>query len=406
VSARPEYGPSWFVSPWNFRDPEVSSAPRPFVVHDVTLRDGEQMAGVIFSAEEKVEIAAALDGAGVDRIEAGMVAVSEEDREAIRAIVASRPRAEIWTIARAMPADVEMALECGVAGTGVILLANEQYCRIFRWTLEDVVAKAIDAATQALDGGLATTLLIADSTRMTEDRLRYIVETATRSRQFRSLALMDTFGALSPHGTRAMILAVREMTDLPIEFHGHNDFGVGTANALVAWVAGAAVVHTSVIGLGERIGNALFEEVVLAARLLYGAESSIDLSQLTAIATLVSEKSGVTTAPNKPVVGRNFTRIESGAVASEFLRWSAMPDADMQWLFPYTPEVVGGPPVELVLCKGSGVANIDQALDRIGRKVPDASKAALVDAVKQEASRLHRELTLDEFGALAAQTTG
>ena len=83
-----------------------------------------------------------------------------------------------------------------------------------------------------------------------------------------------------------------------------------------------------------------------------------------------------------------------------------MPDADMQWLFPYTPEVVGGPPVELVLCKGSGVANIDQALDRIGRTIPDASKAALVDAVKREASRLHRELTLDEFGALAAQATG
>lgn len=400
----PEYGPSWFVSPWNFRDPEVPRTPRRLVVHDVTLRDGEQMAGVVFSVEEKIAIAAALDRAGVDRIEAGMVAVSAEDREAIRAIIAAKPKAAIWTIVRGLPKDVEMALDCGVSGAGVVLLANEQYCRIFRWTLEDALAKCVDAAARAQAGGLTTTLLIADATRMTDDRLRCIIDTATRSGRFTSLALMDTFGALSPHGTRAMIRAVQGMTDLPIEFHAHNDFGVDTANALAAWVAGVETIHTSVIGLGERIGNALFEEVVLAARLLYGAESRIDLTRLTALVQLVSETSGVTPAPNKPVSGRNFTRIESGSVASEFLRWSAMPDADMQWMFPYTPDVVGGPAVELVLGKGSGMANVEQALGRLGRQVPDASKAALVEAVKREATRLHRELTLEEFGALAART--
>ncbi|MBM3776939.1 MAG: hypothetical protein FJW23_01705 [Acidimicrobiia bacterium] len=405
MTDRPEYGPSWFVSPWNFRDPEVPREPRRLVVHDVTLRDGEQMAGVVFNVEDKIEIAAALDRAGVDRIEAGMVAVSAEDREAIRAIIASKPRADIWTIVRALPKDVEMALDCGVSGAGVVLLANEQYCRIFRWTLEDVLGKAVDAAKQARAGGLTTTLLIADATRMTDERLRYIIDTATRSGHFSSLALMDTFGALSPNGTRAMIRGVTAMTDVPIEFHAHNDFGVGTANALTAWVAGIETIHTSVIGLGERIGNALFEEVVLAARLLYRAESRIDLSQLTAVAQLVSEKSGVTPAPNKPVSGRNFTRIESGSVASEFLRWSAMPDADMQWMFPYTPDVVGGPAVELVLGKGSGMANVEQALSRLGRQVPDTSKPALVEAVKREASRLHRELTLEEFDALAAQAS-
>jgi len=402
VTARPEYGPSWFVSPWNFRAPEVQPPPRRLIMHDVTLRDGEQMAGVVFTAEDKVELAAALDRLGVDRIEAGMVAVSAEDREAIKAIIAARPRAEVWTIARATPKDVKLALDCGVDGTGVVLLANEQYCRIFRWTLEDVVSKAIDAAAQARASGLATTLLIADSTRMTEDRLRYIVDSATQSGHFGALALMDTFGALSPHGTREMIRAVRSMTTLPIEFHAHNDFGVGTANALAAWVEGADIIHASVIGLGERIGNAPLEEVVLAARLLYGAESAIDLSQLTAITQLVSDRARMPVAPNKPVAGVNYTRIESGAVASEFVRWSAMPDADLQWIFPYTPSVVGAAPVELVLGKGSGMANIDAALGRIGSTLPDAAKAALMDTVKVESSRLHRELTIEEFGAFAA----
>jgi isopropylmalate/homocitrate/citramalate synthase len=402
---RPEYGPAWFVSPWNFEDPKAIGGGRRLVLHEVTLRDGEQMAGVLFTAEEKIEIAAALDRFGVDRIEAGMVAVSAEDREAIRAIVASRPRAEIWTIARSTPKDVEMAIESGVAGTGIILLANDQYCRIFRWTLEEVVGKALEAAAQARAGGLKTTLLIADSTRMSQDRLRYIIETATRSGHFNALALMDTMGALSPDGTRAMIRAVRAMTDLPIEFHAHNDFGVGTANALTAWTEGVDIIHASVIGLGERIGNAPLEEVVMTARLLYGADCRVDLGQLTALTRLVAARSRMPIAPNKPVAGGNFSRIESGAVASEFLRWSAMPDADMQWMFPYLPSLVGAPPVELVLCKLSGMANVEAALEKIGTSVPEDAKAALLEQVKVEASRLHRELTLEEFGTLAARAS-
>jgi isopropylmalate/homocitrate/citramalate synthase len=395
-----EYGPGWFVSPWNFADPAATG--RRLVVHDVTLRDGEQMAGVVFTAEEKVEIAAVLDRLGVDRIEAGMVAVSEEDREAIRAIIAARPRAAIWTIVRCTPKDVELALECGVAGAGVVLLANEQYCRIFRWTLEEVVEKAIDTAARARAGNVATTLLIADSTRMAEDRLRFIVEAATRSGHFGALALMDTFGALSPIGTREMIRSVHAMTSLPIEFHAHNDFGVGTANALAAWVEGVEIIHASVIGLGERIGNAPLEEVVLAARLLYGADSRIDLSQITALTQLVSARARMPIAPNKPVAGGNYTRIESGAVASEFLRWRDM-QLDLQWMFPYVPDVIGAPGVELVLGKGSGLANVESALDRIGTSLPHAAKARLLETLKSEASRLHRELTIEEFGALAAR---
>ena len=400
----PEYGPAWFVSPWNFR-PNAASNPRKLVIHDVTLRDGEQQAGVIFTAKEKIEIAAALDRMGVDRIEAGMVAVSAEDREAIRAIVSSKPQAEIWTIARSVPKDIELALECNVDGVGVILLGNEQYCRIFRWELEEAVTKALTAADRAKQAGLKTTLLIADSTRMKEERLKFIVESATKSNNFTALALMDTFGALSPPGTRTMIKAVQSMTDLPLEFHAHNDFGVGTANALTALATDVSIIHTSVIGLGERIGNAPFEEVVLAAKLLYGAETSVDLQQLNNIASLVSKRSGVQLSPHKPVVGQNFTRIESGTVASEFLRWSAMPDADLQWIFPYVPSLVGSAPVELVLCKGSGLANIDSALEKIGLQISDDLKQEIVSTVKSEASRLHRELTLEEFSNLATRAT-
>ncbi len=401
------FGPSWFVSPWNFEsqpgaEPHGDDRTSRLVIHDTTLRDGEQQAGVAFSTEQKVRIARALDDAGVERIEAGMVAVSADDRAAIRQIVESKPRAEIWTIARSLEKDVEMAIECGVAGVGVILLGNEQYCRIFGWTLAEAVDHAVTAAARAHENGLQTTLLIADSPRLSEQDLHYVVEHAGASGQFTALALMDTFGTLSPEGTRRLIRAVRRLTELPIEFHGHNDFGLATANSLAALDAGANILHTAVIGLGERVGNTALEELVLAAKLLKGASCGVDLQQLTALAELVASESGITPAPHKPVVGKTITHIESGTVASEYLRWSAMEGTAMQWLFAYLPELVGGPPVELVLGKGAGMANVDSALSKLGVTLDDDAKQAVLERVKSEGARLHRTLTEAEFKALMA----
>src|SRR5690606_23456848 len=127
--------------------------------------------------------------------------------------------------------------------------------------------------------GLQTTLLIADSTRMERERLEQIVVGATASGVFDALALMDTFGVLSPHGARHLVEMVRGMTDLPIELHPHNDFGLGTANAFAGLEAGARVIHTSMLGLGERLGNTPLEQFAAAASLVYGHPSRFDLSR-------------------------------------------------------------------------------------------------------------------------------
>jgi isopropylmalate/homocitrate/citramalate synthase len=397
-----EFGPAWYVSPWNFPARDVEG-PK-IIVHDTTLRDGEQQAGVAFSIEQKIEIAAALDAMGVDRIEAGMVAVSEDDRQAVRRIAAAKSRAEIWTVVRSLPTDVDMAVDCGVSGTGVILLGNEQYCRIFGWTLDAAIEKALACGEKARTAGLKTTLLIADSPRLSVDHLRLIVERATASASFGALALMDTFGTLSPVGVKGLVEFVRSMTALPIEFHGHNDFGLGVANSLEAMRAGAEIIHTSVLGLGERVGNTSLEETILAAKILYGAQSPVDLGQLNSVARLVQRITGIALAPHKPVVGEAITHIESGTVASEFLRWSGMEDAPMQWLFAYLPSLVGGPPVELVLGKGSGLANIDFALKRTGLgETPPEKKRAILDIVKAEGARRRRTLSDEEFLAIIAR---
>jgi isopropylmalate/homocitrate/citramalate synthase len=400
---RPGYGPDSYVSWHNFADDRALDG-IDYLVHDTTLRDGEQQAGVLYTTDEKIAIAAALDELGVDRIEAGMVVVSQDDRDAIRRIVDLGLNAEIWTIVRSIPDEVDHAVAAGVDGTGVIMLANEQYCEVFRWDVPTALVNAMQTAKRARAAGLQTTLLVADSTRMDLDRLEQIVDGATSSGVFGAIALMDTFGVLSPAGARHLVSTVRGMTDLPIELHPHNDFGLGTANAFAGLEAGASVIHTSMLGLGERLGNTPLEQFAAAAPLLYGAPSRIDLSKLTAAAELVRRSVRIEVAPNAPVIGAAYSMIESGVVASEFQRWTTA-GHDMQWLIPFDPRLIGAPEVQLVLGKGSGLANIADAVVRCGLEVSEDGQRELVQATKDEAIRLHRLLTDDEFAALARAVT-
>jgi isopropylmalate/homocitrate/citramalate synthase len=394
------YSNEWFVSWHNFEGTGAGRAQR-FTIHDVTLRDGEQQAGVVFSRDDKIAIARALSEAGVDRIEAGMVAVSRDDRDTIRALVDMQLKPEIWTIARSLTTDIQQSIEADVAGVGVIILANDQYCKVFGWTVDEAMHKALVAANLAKSAGIQTTLLIADSSRMTPRLLEQIVVTASKSHVYDALALMDTFGALNPRGTAHLVRTVREMTDLSIEYHAHNDFGLATANSLAALEEGAEVIHTSVIGLGERVGNAALEEVVVAAPLLYERTHRVDLSKLCDLAKLVQCCSGVTVAANKAIVGSSYSQIESGAVAAEYTRLTAQQE-DLQWLFPFRPSVVGAKDVELVIGKGSGAANVDAALLAAGWILDADSKRELLTRVKRESLRLHRVLTQTEFLEIAA----
>ena len=399
------YGEKWFVSPYNFDGTAAESEPASFLVHDTTLRDGEQQAGVIFTADEKVAIGTALAELGVDRIEAGMVAVSEDDRQAIAALVEAVLACEVWTIARSLEADIRAATESGVDGVGIIILANEQYCSIFGWSVEEAIDKAVRSAELARNDSLQTTLLVADSSRMGRATLADIAEAASASGHFTSLALMDTFGALSPTGAANLVLFARTLTDLPIELHAHNDFGLATANALAGIGAGASVVHTSMLGLGERVGNTPLEELAVSAPLLYGYRHRLKLDRLVPTAELVARSARVTTAANKAIVGSSYAQIESGTVAAEYTRWTRDGN-DLQWLFPFDPRLVGGPDVELILGKGSGVANVEQALARNGVTLDTDATRELLSKVKAKSIELHRPLTDEEFRSMTSANSG
>ncbi len=144
----------WWVSPYNFFE-EVTAEfdiPDRVEIHDSTLRDGEQTPGVVFRKEDKVRIAQMLDEVGVERIEAGMPAVSDEDFQAIKEISKLGLKAKIFTFARALPVDIDKAVDCGA--DGVVIEIPIGYPKLkyqFGWTWEDVLRKSVECINYARD---------------------------------------------------------------------------------------------------------------------------------------------------------------------------------------------------------------------------------------------------------------
>lgn len=355
----------WFSSPWNYL-PEVTEGfeiPESIQIHDVTLRDGEQQAGVEFTADDKVRIATALAEAGIHRIEAGLPAVSPADTEAVKRMVAEGLPTEIYAFSRCLVSDVELALDCGVSGVVMEVPASHHLIeKAYNWPVERAIEASVEATKYAHDHGLKVTFFPIDATRATMTDLLDDLEAVATSGHVDNIALVDTFGVTSPHAIRYYTRRVRERFEVPLETHFHMDFGMGVANTALAVTEGASVVHTTVSGLGERAGNAPTEETVLALLTMYGIDTGIRTEEFTGIARLVAQLSGVTQPGNRPVTGERLYNVESGIIAT----WVKNVGDDLLEPFPYRPELVGQADPEVVLGKGSGLDSIGIWLGRHG----------------------------------------
>jgi isopropylmalate/homocitrate/citramalate synthase len=355
----------WFSSPWNYL-PEVTADfnfPEEVTIHDVTLRDGEQQAGVEFTADEKVRIAEALADAGVHRIEAGLPAVSPSDKQAIERMVAAGLPTEIYAFSRCMVPDVELALDCGVEGVVMEVPASHHLIeKAYKWPVEKAIEASVEATKYAHENGLKVTFFPIDATRSSMTELLDDLETVATNGHVDNIALVDTFGVTSPHAIRYYTQRVKERLDVPLETHFHMDFGMGVANSILAVAEGASVIHTTVSGIGERAGNAPTEETVLALLTMYGVDTGIKTEKFTEIARLVAELSGVTQPANRPVTGEMLYKVESGIIAT----WVKNVGDDLLEPFPYRPELVGQSAPEIVLGKGSGLDSVAIWLGRHG----------------------------------------
>ncbi len=387
----------WFVSPWNYL-PEVRNElhfPERIKIHDVTLRDGEQQTGIVFRRHEKVAIAKKLAAAGVHRIEAGMPAVSAEDEAAIKEIVSLGLPSEIFSFARCMPADVKLAKACGVSGIITEIPSSDHIIKnAYGKTMDWAIKSSIETTLAAKEAGLYTVFFTIDSTRSDINRLMDLIERVATEGHMDAMTLADSFGGCTPEAVGAVIRTLKKRFKQPIEIHCHEDFGLGVANTIAALKNGASVAHVTVSAIGERAGNVPLEDTVLALKVLYGVEMGIKTEEFYSLSKLVQELSGFSLPPNRPIVGDQLYNIESGIVTMFHRRCRGV--EPMEYI-PFAPELVGRPGVNVALGKGAGLANIEEHLERRGRKATPEQANEILARVKQTSMDKKGLLTGAEF---------
>lgn len=300
------------ASPYNF------STGRSFlidncVIHDSTLREGEQTPGVTFSVEDKLEIARKLDEVGVQQIECGFPAASEKQKKCIEAIAKLGLEAKIYAFARAKREDIDVVANMDVDGIIVSFSISSHHRRykFHNMSKEEYLDKLASIINYAKQTGKIVLYSAEDTTREADlNFLKKAFKTAEESGADK-VRIADTLGCITPNGMAYLVREIKKVITVPIEVHCHNDMGLALANSIAAVECGASGVSTCVNGLGERAGIAATEEVILALHILFGI-NKFKLTQLTELSKLVEIKTGIKISPNKPITGDNVFTHTSG----------------------------------------------------------------------------------------------
>ena len=369
---------------------------KPVNFYDTTLRDGEQSVGVCFNPEEKFDIACKLNELGVGRIESGFPRVSADDTQAVKRILEAGLDSEIWGFSRAVKADIDAHIELGTEHVLIEISTSDVKIKAYGFTRESVLQRVTDAIKHAKDNGIKTVNFFAvDSTRSNLEFLRDVYSTAIEHGAD-EVSVVDTIGVCSPEAVEWLIGEVSSWVgpEIPIHWHGHNDFGMATASAVAAVRGGARWIQGTINGMGERAGNADICEVALALQCLYDMPVELDLTKARDASQVVQKAGGYSVDGWKPVVGEFLYTRESGAVANQF----HIPQA----IEPYSAEIVDADR-RIVLGKKSGLSNIKLKGEELGLDIPEDKRAGVLAEVKDLGTKNARLVTDEEFKNIVAR---
>ena len=365
---------------------------------DTTLRDGEQATGVLFTTEQRVMIARRLADLGVREIEVGIPASGTASRDAIREVCAATP--EMWKLGwcRARRDDILASEGCGLDGIHLSFPVSDIHLSAWRKTRHWVIENLFALTRMAADLFPYVTVGAQDASRADPSFLAEFASAVAASPAIR-LRLADTVGILTPGRTMTQVRStIRMLRGKALEFHAHNDLGMATANTYAAWEAGAHCLSTTVNGMGERAGNAAFEEVVMALEVGAECTTGIRRGGLLALSQDVASALRVELSPTKAVVGSCAFRHASGIHLGGLAR-------DPRTYEPFPPDSVGRDASEFCYGIQSGPAAVRDLARRHGHAMDESSATALLDTIRLHSRSLSRALNESETLALLQSHT-
>ena len=369
-------------------------------IFDTTLRDGEQTPGVSLSPEKKLNIAKKLDALGIDAIETGFPVISEGERNAVKMITSENLQSELCGLARTNKKDIDAAVDCGLNYIHTFIATSDIHLEYkLKMTREQALEKAIDAVEYGKSRGLQVEFSAEDATRTDREFLKSVFTQVAKAGADR-IDIPDTVGYSTPQYIAEITKDAIDATQLPVSVHCHNDFGLAVANAISGIQAGAECAHVTINGIGERAGNASFEELVMALNSLQFEqkwETNIKKELLYETSRYVSKIVGITVQPNKAIVGENAFGHESGIHTHGVLNNPLTYE-------PISPEIVGRTRW-LQVGKHAGIHGMNAMLKEYGIVPNEEQTKKILDKVKNIGDQ-GKQVTEVELLSLANEVIG
>jgi 2-isopropylmalate synthase len=398
------------VYDWNEVERRGRLIPKGATFFDETLRDGLQNPSVIDPpVGAKIEILHLMNDVGIHAANIGLPGSSErafEDvvqmcREIDKAKLAIKPGCAGRTVVSDVTPMIEVTQRSGVAVEAFIFIGSSPIRQLAEdWDLDLIVQRSAEAIDAAVKGGLEVCYVTEDTTRSRPEVLGTLFEVAI-DHGARRICVADTVGHATPDGVHNLLAFTKDIirksgATVGIDWHGHNDRGLALENALWALEFGADRVHGTALGIGERVGNAAMELILLNLKLL-GLLEGQDLTKLLDYCQTVARAVGWQVPINYPLVGHDAFRTATGVHAAAIIKAQAKGDA---WLadrvYSGVPAGTFGRKQEICIGYMSGTSNVTYWLKQRGIE----PNKELVDAILSKAKKANHILTDDEVMAI------